>query len=242
MKPGILACVLCLMLPNLAMADGKSFGLSAPDALVDSGFLKHLLPRFSLKTGVRIRLNDGTAGAAFGDEGTPVFRDDTTVWHLDGAGSHIDTFAKWLQSDVGKRTIEAFEKDGAPLFSADVGAAQVVATAQMAGDTAKGEALSLAMCGRCHVVNASNRMNAIGSTPSFALMRTFGDWQARFEGFYVLRPHPAFTQVADVTDPFDETLPSPIVPLEITLDEIAAIVAYVSEIEPADLGAPIQSQ
>ena len=85
-------------------------------------------------------------------------------------------------------------------------------------------------------------MKAIGSTPSFALMRTFPDWQQRFETFFILKPHPAFTQVADVTEPFGSSLPSPIAPIEVTLDEIDAITAYVATIPPADLGAPIQSQ
>jgi len=85
-------------------------------------------------------------------------------------------------------------------------------------------------------------MNAIGSTPSFALMRNFGDWEGRFQTFFLLKPHPAFTQVADVTDPFPDNLPSPIAPIEVTLDEIDAIVAYVATIAPADLGAPVQSR
>ncbi len=39
--------------------------------------------------------------------------------------------------------------------------------------------------------------------------------------------------------PFDESRPSPIVPLRITLDDLDAILAYVATIEPAQLsGAP----
>jgi hypothetical protein len=90
-------------------------------------------------------------------------------------------------------------------------------------------------------VNETNKMNAIGSTPSFALMRNFPDWQERFETFYVLKPHAAFTQVSEVTAPFPENLPPPIAPVELTLEEIDAIAAYVSLIAPADLGAPIQA-
>ena len=85
-------------------------------------------------------------------------------------------------------------------------------------------------------------MNAMGSTPSFAVLRTMPDWAARFQSFYALKPHAAFTQVEDVTAPFPINRPSPIVPVEVTLDEVEAILAYVAEMTPADLGAPIQFQ
>ena len=237
-----LFCVLALA-GTPAVAQDKAFTLDAPDALVETGFLKHLLPRFSLKTGVRITLSADGGEAEFGPEGTPVFRRDDVVWSFDAPpGDDTDAFLKWLQSDVGKRTIEAFAPDGEALFSADVAVKAVVKTVVLSGDKAVGEKVSLTRCGRCHVINESNKMNAIGSTPSFRLLRSFSDWQERFETFFMLKPHPAFTQVEDVTEPFAAHLPSPIAPIEVTLDEIEAITAYVSSIEPADLGAPIQSQ
>ena len=58
----------------------------------------------------------------------------------------------------------------------------------------------------------------------------------------MLNPHPAFTQVADVTPPFHEERPPPIIPVEMTLDDLQAILAYVAALEPADLGAPIRHQ
>ncbi len=73
-------------------------------------------------------------------------------------------------------------------------------------------------------------------------MRSFDDWDVRFSSFYVLKPHGAFTQIEDVTEPFPEDLPSPIAPLELTLDDIDAILAYVASIEPAALGAPLTGQ
>ncbi len=225
-----------------AQAQDKSFKLASPDALTDTGFMKHLLPRFSLKTGIRITLDD-TGIASFGADGTPVFRQGDTLWHFAHAETDFTSaFEVWLLSDVGKRTIEAFAPDGAPVFSADVSATEAVKVAALTGDAKLGETVSLKKCGRCHVVNDTNRMNAIGSTPSFALMRNFGDWQERFETFFLLNPHPSFTQVEDVTEPFADNLPSPIHPIEVTLDEIEAITAFVSSIPPADLGAPVQSQ
>lgn len=226
-----------------AVGQDKAFSLQAPKALADTGFLKHLLPRFSLKTGIRITVTADQADLTFGAEGVPVFRQGETVWHLAKVdGPYTDAFEDWLVSDVGKRTIEAFKSEGVAAFSADVAVKARRKVAVLSGDAALGERVSLAKCGRCHVVNDSNRMNAIGSTPSFALMRTFSDWQERFETFFLLKPHPAFTQVSDVTEPFPEHLPSPIAPIEVTLDEIEAITAYVGSVVPADLGAPVQYQ
>ena len=70
-------------------------------------------------------------------------------------------------------------------------------------------------------------------------MRAFPDWVDRFMGFYALNPHPAFTQIEGVSPPFDEARPSPIVPMEMTLDEVDAVLAYVAAMEAADLGAPL---
>ncbi|NNE87035.1 MAG: hypothetical protein HKN27_03080, partial [Silicimonas sp.] len=224
-------------------AQQKAFDLAAPDDLVATGFLKHLLPRFSLKTGIRITVVGEQGDATFGAEGTPVFRQGETIWHFKAAsGPHTDAFLDWLQSDVGINTIEGFKSEGGSLFSGDVSVREETQVAELTGDLALGEKQSLAKCGRCHVVNDTNRMNAIGSTPSFALMRNFPDWQSRFETFFLLKPHGAFTQVANVTDPFPDHLPSPIAPIEVTMNQIEAITAYVGSIAPADLGAPIQSR
>ncbi|NNE53095.1 MAG: hypothetical protein HKN30_11925 [Sulfitobacter sp.] len=236
-------CALLILTAGTAAAQERHFTLQAPAALIENGFLRHLLPRFSLKTGIRITPGADPGNAAFGDEGIPVFRQGERVWHLSRTdGPYTEAFQDWLLSDIGKRTIESFATDGTNLFSTDVAVREVAVVAEITGDVAMGEEMSLKHCGRCHVVNETNRMNAIGSTPSFGLMRTFPDWEGRFLAFYALNPHPAFTQVAEVTEPFPENLPSPIAPLEVTLDEIDAIAAYVATIAPADLGAPVRSQ
>ncbi len=227
-----------------ALGQDKTFTLQAPAPLIETGFTKHLLPRFSLKTGIRITVTSDGGDAVFGTEGRPVFRQGDTIWHLsktDG-DADVDAFEDWLVSDVGKRTIEAFVADGIAEFSADVSVRVAQASVALTGDAALGEKVSLTQCGRCHVINESNRMNAIGSSPSFRLLRSLPNWQERFETFFLLKPHPAFTQVEDVTEPFPDHLPSPIAPIEVTLEQIEAITAYVSSVEPADLGAPIQTQ
>jgi len=234
--------LLMFLLPLPAFAQDKAFNLSVPQELVQTGLIDYILPRFSLKTGVRITITDN-AETALGDAGTPVFKGPERLWHLSPVDAPAAVrFQDWLLSDIGKRTIEAFEADGTAPFSADVTEAVVEAAVQIEGDAVAGKALSLKKCGRCHVVAAENRMDAIGSSPSFALMRTFDDWQRRFEDFYVLRPHPAFTQVTGITPPFDPSLPSPIEPIVVAEEDIQAILAYVATVPPADLGAPIHSQ
>ena len=233
-----------LALATDGLAQEKRFVLDAPDALVETGFLQYLLPRFSLKTGVRIMLDDEGAQARLTeDTGTPVFQGAEVLWRLDHVpGPHTNRFLDWLRSDVGARTIVAFAPDGGPAFTLPVQTREVEQAVIPDADTQAGERLSLVLCGRCHVVNDKNRMKAIGSTPSFAVLRTLPGWIERFEAFYALKPHGAFTQVADVTPPFDPARPPPIAPVELTLGDLDAILAYVATVVPADLGAPIHSQ
>ncbi|MBT8409910.1 MAG: hypothetical protein KJN93_09815 [Alphaproteobacteria bacterium] len=243
MRKLIVAIAMVLLACGGAVAQDRTFRLVAPAELSETGFLKYLLPRFSLKTGIRITVvaPGDDADAAFGDNGVPVFEGLGTLWHYEHTPNpHTDRFAEWLTSDIGRDTIGSFESGGAVTFAAYVAAPKEKRAVAPTGDVVAGEANSMLHCGRCHVVSEKNRMNAIGSTPSFSLLRTFPDWQNRFEAFYVLKPHPAFTQIAEVTEPFHESRPSPIVPIELTLDELDAILAFVATIEPADLGAPIQ--
>jgi hypothetical protein len=238
---GALAAVL---LTQPVLAQDKAFTLAAPDALVDSGLLKFILPRFSLKTQTRITLAEpGTpAGAQFGDSGVVAFAGLDTVWKFD-AGDDPDAqrFSDWLRSDVGRNTVDSYQIDGVAPFTSEIKVEKVVVQITYDGDALRGEEVSLSHCGRCHVVSDKNRMNSIGSTPSFAVLRTLSDWQDRFQAFYVLNPHPAFTQIEDVTDPFDPTRPSPIAAVEMTLDDLENIMAFVQGIAPADLGRPVQS-
>lgn len=112
--------------------------------------------------------------------------------------------------------------------------------AAMADDYAPGEKLTLFHCGRCHVINERNKYGSIGSTPSFGALRTLDNWEDRFDSFYALAPHPAFTQVKDVTEPFPINRPSPIHPMELTLDDIETIREFARTIPPKDLGAEVR--
>ncbi|PTX54599.1 hypothetical protein C8N43_3416 [Litoreibacter ponti] len=236
----MILCLLC----GPAFGQDAAFRLAAPAELQETGFLKHLLPRFSLKTQLRIAVVEGDAEAQFARSGdVPVFQGPDGIWYLSHDGSKATArFEDWLTSEIGLRTVVAFQPDGAPLFSEPSEVEVEVAAASFDGDLAEGEKLALTHCGRCHVVNESNRMNAIGSSPSFAVLRTLSGWDDRILAFFTLKPHPAFTQVEDVTEPFDPLRPSPIAPIEVTLDDIDAILAYTASLAPADLGAPVKSQ
>ena len=191
----------------------EGFRLRAPAELADSGFLKYVLPRFSLKTGVRIkRVSEGEeAQAAFVAQGRgqQVFTDHPGV----------KRFAKWLTSDIGRRTISGFAPEGAPLFAPADMAQAVAETTDFTGDAARGLRLAHRNCGRCHTVSKTTRMTNIGSTPSFFILRGLPDWEGRFRSFFAINPHPAFTRIKGVRDDFSIDRPPPIVPLEITLDE-----------------------
>lgn len=241
-----LAMLLPLMAGKARAAD--EVRLSAPQALTDSGLLDYVLPRFSLKTSVRVEVvsEDASADLALTnqDAGTPVFQGPDETWSLMvlDNGEAATRLADWLTSKIGRRTITSFEVEGASLFSLPKAAEAKVVAVSFDGDAALGGELSVELCGRCHVVDPDERMNDIGSTPSFFVLRAMRDWDQRFQTFYALNPHPAFTQVADITPPFPIDRPSPIKPVEMTLGDLEAILAYVSALAPADLGAPLQHQ
>jgi hypothetical protein len=114
--------------------------------------------------------------------------------------------------------------------------AMLCGTLATAQEYAPGEKLAIFNCGRCHVVSEKNRMGGIDSTPSFAALRTISDWERRMKVFWTLRPHPAFTQIEGVTEPFPPDRPAYVHPISLTLEELEIIFNYTRTIEPADLG------
>lgn len=239
----ILVCLTLLLNASPATAQ-DTLGLAAPDTVRNSGLLKHILPRFSLKTSIRVTDDpDGEMVLAATAPGVPVFRGYGTTFFLRTDDSPRQVrFRDWMLSEVGKNTIDSFQPDGQQVFTARFETVEAEVAPVLDGDADRGASLSLTLCGRCHVVGPQNRMNGLGSTPSFAVLRSMADWVDRFQDFYVRNPHAAFTQVAEVTPPFDPQRPSPIVPVELTLQDLDAIMAFVSVIRAADLGAPLQTQ
>ena len=242
-------CLAILLFVAPLVASGQEDGvrLRIAPALEDSGLVQFLRPRFSLKTGVQVQLVPEGANVVLDDQdrdgARPVLARGDVVYYVSvGEGKAAERFADWLLSDVGQRAIGQFRPQAGQPFTGAAGLAKAVAEVMPEGDIARGETLSYQNCGRCHVIGERNRMKGIGSTPSFALMRGFPDWQQRFGGFYTLNPHPSFSQIVDVTDPFDPSRPPVINPLELTLKELDDILAFVATIKPADLGAPLQTQ
>ncbi|GFE49750.1 hypothetical protein So717_15030 [Roseobacter cerasinus] len=240
----VLTVVLAIWLALPVRAE-EALRLAVPEVLESAGFAGYLVPRFALKTGVRItRVGEAEAAEMRLTTDAPVvFGGLGQSWglvHQDDP--RAQRFAEWLRSEIGRKTIESFKAPDGSVFVAVKARAVAPVALEYDGDRIAGERLSLALCGRCHVVNETNRMDGMGATPSFAVLRALGDWDDRFATFHLRNPHPSFTQIADVTDPFDPTLPPPIVPLEMTQADLEAILAYVSGIPPADLGAPLHLQ
>ena len=242
----VIAVLVLGMTPIMGRAQDRLVQLYAPPALVETGLLRHILPRFSLKTQVKVALLDDADGAdmVLGEEGQALFQGAGQTWHMAvDRPDHPETkrLADWLTSQVGQRTIVSFAPEGTPLFGAPKETAPQVASLDLAVDPALGQAVSRRECGRCHVVDVAGR-GGIGSTPSFAVLRSLPDWEERFAGFYVLNPHPAFTLIDGVTPGFPVDRPSPIVPVTLTLDEVDAVLAFVATMAAADLGAPLKHQ
>ncbi|MFC3616665.1 hypothetical protein ACFORG_23230 [Lutimaribacter marinistellae] len=235
---------LSLMLTASPSVGQDALGLAVPESVTTSGLLQHILPRFSLKTGIRVRPDPkGEMFLAESAPGTPVMKRASVTYFLRiTENASQERFRDWLLSEVGQKTITGFRPETGPAFSTDIGRVEVVEAPKVEGDARRGAELSMSLCGRCHVVGPENRMNGLGSTPSFAVLRTLPDWLERFQVFYVLAPHPAFTQVKDITQPFDPERPPPIVPVTMSLEDLEAILAYVSVVAAADLGAPLQTQ
>lgn len=224
--------------------------LAVPEELVATGLTQHLLPRFRFKT--RIRVEPVAPGAeaemALGAaaEGVPVFRrregESYRLRLRAGAPAEAEAFLDWLTSDPGRAAVESFQVDGERVYVGGAGETEAPVEVVVDGDAEQGAELALVHCGRCHVIDARNPFGGIGSTPSFAAMRGDDDWQGRFEAFWSLNPHPAFTQVEGMTAPFPPDRPPPIAPLELTLDETRAIAAFVGTLRPKDLGARVQAR
>ncbi|MEL6520084.1 MAG: hypothetical protein AAFQ66_03925 [Pseudomonadota bacterium] len=218
--------------------------LSVPPEMIESGFTKHILPRFKFKHRVALDPVTGDAPLAISTEGQGVRvfdGPDATAYWLTGDGPAFEKFRDWLESTPGLAAVTSFEIDGVPQYSAPDKTVAAPAPKQIEGDSVLGARLALVHCGRCHVVDQRNRMGGIGSTPSFAALRGRDRWQDLFTAFWTANPHPSFTQIDGVTEPFTEERPAHVAPIEITLDEIDAITAFVGGLEAKDLGRPVQS-
>lgn len=226
--------------------DPERFTLAVDPVLQDSGLMAHVLPRFALKTGRRA--DPGTMGAAeaeidAGPEGRAVFARGPQVFRLRLRSDNpaAARFADWILSDAGQGTVAAFVPQTGPAFL-PAAEADAPVTVVFDGDPQRGAEVAATHCARCHRTAPDSRDIGIGSTPSFMALRALPDWAERAMAFYALNPHPGFMLVRDLSPPFDPARPPAIRPVELTLDDVADVQAYLATLEPADLGTEIEAK
>ncbi|SEO44780.1 Cytochrome c [Salinihabitans flavidus] len=243
MRAILIACAV-LLIPGIALTqDARRFRLAVAPELERSGLVQYILPRFSLKTQRHAEIVSDAPDAVFGaGQGRPVTRRGGTTFGiaLTGENDAARRFADWLLSDIGRKTITAFEPSEGEPFTAPERKTEV-AEVEFDGDPDLGKDVAEAHCTRCHRVAEEDR-STIGSTLSFMGLRAMPDWAQRFMAFYTLNPHPSFVRVEGVSPPFLPNRPPTIAPVVLTLGEVEALLAYVATIPPADLGAQIQHQ
>lgn len=246
----LILTVVMLMHCTSVFAQNAPLRLALPDDPELFQLMKFMMPRFTLKHRVRVELVG--AENKFDLALTPSQDTETPAYleHSDGRSWAIvenipsDDLTKitdWLASEVGHNTMNSFKIDDASIFSPVTPKEVEVVVAPPSGDMVVGEKLALQHCGRCHVISDKNRFGGIGSTPSFGALRTLPGWQDRFDAFFTLNPHPSFTQVEGVTEPFPIERPSHIAPIYLSVEDVEAIAAYASSIQPKDLGRRINS-
>ena len=227
-----------------AAADERQFSLQADPELETSGLLRFILPRFSLKTGRRAELAESDADMAFAalPDGTAVMARGARVFsvRLNSDNPAAQRFLDWLLSDIGQNTILDFDPEDGPRFTKVI-VEEAAEDIVFEGDVSLGAEVAGKHCTRCHRVAPGDR-STIGSTPSFMALRALPDWDERFTAFFALNPHPSFLRVQDVSPDFDPERPPAIVPVLVTMEEVDALLAYISTVEPADLGEEIRHQ
>lgn len=260
-----------------ALAEDRTLVLAADARLEASGLLRHLVPRFALKTGIRVEVlavDDAALGAALAqgraaallagqalagslaeNAGARAPHVAFRALHADGGGAyaamvldgrpgaeHGQRFVDWLFSDIGQNTVAQFAGAAGQAYAPGAEPAPEPEPPMPQGDAEAGAHLALFHCGRCHVVSEANRFSGIGSTPSFAALRALPQWQEKFSTFWMLNPHPVFTRVEGLTEPFDPARPPHVAPVELSFEDLTAIVAFVATIRPRDLGAPVEAR
>jgi len=245
----ILVIFVMALMSGAAHAQDKEITMVSDPELEASGLWSYVLPRFKLKTGIKVHVVYG-AGGLNGDvlmqrDGTtPVMvREDGLEFRatLNSPSPHAKRFMKWLVSEVGQRTISAFRQNTLQVFFPTV--VEVFEdVVPLEGNILIGEETAISKCGRCHVISERNKYGGIDSTPSFGALRTLKDWQEKFRVFWTLNPHPSFTQIAGVTEPFDPAYPPHIYPIYLTVKEVSDIGAYMQTIPPKDLGPPLEGE
>lgn len=234
----------------LAMGFKSAFGLSfSHEIVIPSELVQYVIPRFSLKTRIRFDQVESAGDIQLVTErpetGAEVLKlvsgETVYITAVGGAVESSDyrAFVDWLVSEPGRATIADFELDGRQI--AIPTAADEAAPIEMVivGNIDHGRELSSDHCRRCHKVDRADKYAGIDNAPSFHAMRSFDDWYIRFSTFYAVSPHKALISVEGSGIEKNRALIT-IAPIDLQMDDINDIVAFVNSLTPLDLGKPIQ--
>jgi len=250
----LIAVILLVLTPVLGSAQDKRIVLASPADVAETEFWSYVLPRFKLKTGIKVVL--GTTDQAdvliFNDLNVPEpnsgrrlmvhgKRNQGYSVELQSDSAYAIRFVDWLLSEIGQRTLTGYRESDKQVYFPAAPDDLVEDVVIMTGNIVVGEDVSIRKCGRCHLVSEKNKYGGIESTPSFPALRTLKDWREKFAVFWTLNPHPSFTQIEEITEPFDPAYPPHIYPIFLTIEEVENIGAFMETITPADLGDPIRT-
>jgi len=245
----------CLVLVFVAAPGvfASDFRVFIPDVWRDAGLDRHLFPRFAFKSQMRLIATENEATAAFGFQLAPPGDDGVQIANLDelpvslipsdpDARDAMMQFSGWLSSGPGRSALLDFRIDGEPIFSVPTKPIEEAPALVLTGDPARGKALSEMHCARCHVVDRAKPFGAIGNSPSFHAMKSFEDWLPTFSNFYNANPHRALIAIESIRDPHTDQRPVHIARIQLSLDDVVDILAFVGTLEALDLGAPVQAR
>ena len=234
----------------LAMGFNGAFGLSlSHETVIPPELVQYVIPRFSLKTRIRFDQVESAGDIQLVTErpetGAEVLKlvsgETVYITAVGGAVESSDyrAFVDWLVSEPGRATIADFELDGQQI--AIPTAADEAAPIEMVivGNLDHGRELSRDHCRRCHKVDRADKYAGIDNAPSFHAMRSFDDWHIRFSTFYAVSPHKALISVEGSGIEKNRALIT-IAPIDLQMDDVNDIVAFVHSLTPLDLGKPIQ--
>ena len=227
-----------------------SFALTlSVDQLIPEALVQYMIPRFALKTRIRFeRVESGGDLQLSSDPnlmGVPIFtlKPNRTVMLVTTRGDQdqkqFEIFRDWLQSGPGRSALSDFRQNGLQVAYPVEAPEEAPIKFVIVGNPVLGEKISKLQCQRCHKVNRANKYSGVGNAPSFHAMRAFDDWYIRFSTFYAANPHKALISVTGSGIEKDRDMIA-IAPIDMEIEDINHIVAFVHSLTPLDLGKPIQ--
>ena len=232
------------------MGFNSAFGLSlSHEIVIPSELVQYVIPRFSLKTRIRFDQVESAGDIQLVTErpetGAEVLKlvsgETVYITAVGGAVESSDyrAFVDWLVSEPGRATIADFELMVSRSRFRRPPRKLLRIEMVIVGNIDHGRELSSDHCRRCHKVDRADKYAGIDNAPSFHAMRTFDDWYIRFSRFYAVSPHKALISVEGSGIEKNRALIT-IAPIDLQMDDINDIVAFVNSLTPLDLGKPIQ--